>query len=955
MSQYQEGQRWISHSEPELGLGTLVRSSPARVSILFTSAGQLREYAVSHAPIKRVKFREGDAIKTCDDHVLTVDSVVEEQGLLTYICGSRTVPEALLSDRISFDRPQDRLLNGQIDPESEFELRWRALQYEHDRRQSPVCGFLGGRIDLIPHQLYIAHEVSSRQAPRVLLSDEVGLGKTIEACLILHRLLLTGRVSRVLILVPDSLVHQWFVEMLRRFNLWLRIYDEERCQAIEEGNPDSNPFLDDQLILCSLSFLAGSPVRAQQAQEAGWDILVVDEAHHLEWTAEGSSPEYALVEALGQSIQGMLLLTATPQQLGLESHFARLRLLDPDRYSSFEGFLKEAPKYQVVAEVIDRIESGKGITRKLREKLLKELPQAAGVLARLEGEASADRPGILTEFLDLYGPGRVVFRNTRVAMSGFPKRVARLAPLDVRANSPEWADRTRAEFLADVGSGILPDGFSFEGDPRIDWVLALLKGISPEKVLLICRSREKAALLAEELRQRANLPVGLFHEGLTLVQRDRNAAWFSEEGGTRILVCSEIGSEGRNFQFAHHLVLFDLPLNPELLEQRIGRLDRIGQTEEIQVHVPYLVGSPAEVLARWYHEGLDAFESSLPGGDELLHQFGEEVRDIALASGQSTAIGHDDGLERRLVDLLSRSAKARIDLLKKLESGRDRLLERNSFRPGEASGLISQIQGCDSSRDLESFMLDVFERFSVPCQDLAPRSYLVEPPGPAGEGFPEIKEGGLGVTFDRTRALSREDVTFLSWDHPMVTGAIDLVLSSERGNSSFGVIPDPEEKLLLLEARFVLESVAEGRLHIDRFLPATPVRVVLNYKRQEVTEEYPEGQLKEMLEPGSPEKLIKNPTIAQQMLPAMIRSAKKAAERQARTIIEPSLERMNDLMGTEIHRLRRLQEMNDNVRPVEVELLERYQEQLASAIQSARVRLDAVRLIWRGPREALES
>ena len=114
------------------------------------------------------------------------------------------------------------------------------------------------------------------------------------------------------------------------------------------------------------------------------------------------------------------------------------------------------------------------------------------------------------------------------------------------------------------------------------------------------------------------------------VQRDRNAAWFAEPDGARLLICSEIGSEGRNFQFAHHLVLFDLPLNPELLEQRIGRLDRIGQTQDIHIHVPYLAHSPQEVLARWYHEGLNAFECNLEGGNELLRQFGRAVHDLAL-------------------------------------------------------------------------------------------------------------------------------------------------------------------------------------------------------------------------------------------------------------------------------------------------------------------------------------
>ena len=191
--------------------------------------------------------------------------------------------------------------------------RWIWL---HRSRKSPVRGFLGGRIDLIPHQLYIAQEVANRHAARVMLSDEVGLGKTIEACLILHRLLLSGRANRILVLVPESLVHQWFVEMLRRFNVWLHIFDAERCASIEAGEPGANPFLDDQLVLTSIGFLAADPRRSAQAVAAGWDVLVVDEAHHLEWSEASPSRAYQVVEELSRKSEGLLLLTATPEQLG---------------------------------------------------------------------------------------------------------------------------------------------------------------------------------------------------------------------------------------------------------------------------------------------------------------------------------------------------------------------------------------------------------------------------------------------------------------------------------------------------------------------------------------------------------------------------------------------------------------------------------------------------------------
>ena len=135
---------------------------------------------------------------------------------------------------------------------------------------------------------------------------------------------------------------------------------------------------------------------------------------------------------------------------------------------------------------------------------------------------------------------------------------------------------------------------------------------------MICRSKEKVEALQSGLLDVLKVDSALFHEDLSLIQRDRNAAYFANQEGAQILLCSEIGSEGRNFQFAHHLVLFDLPLNPELLEQRIGRLDRIGQTSTIQIHVPYYKDSWTELLFDWHHKALNGMENSLKGGIYIL-------------------------------------------------------------------------------------------------------------------------------------------------------------------------------------------------------------------------------------------------------------------------------------------------------------------------------------------------
>src|SRR5690606_30058764 len=143
------------------------------------------------------------------------------------------------------------------------------------------------------------------------------------------------------------------------FNMWFSIFDEERCASLDGKAPDGNPFLDDQLIICSTQFLAHSAKRTRQALTAGWDILVVDEAHHLEWSVDQVSPEYGVVEILGKVAKGLLLLTATPEQLGEESHFARLRLLDPNRYANYEDFLNEFSEHKIIATIVEKLDSGK--------------------------------------------------------------------------------------------------------------------------------------------------------------------------------------------------------------------------------------------------------------------------------------------------------------------------------------------------------------------------------------------------------------------------------------------------------------------------------------------------------------------------------------------------------------------------------------------------------------------
>ena len=954
MSGFIVGQRCISEPEPELGLGIVTTVEHYRIGVEFPAAEEQRIYANDTPVLKRALFRVGDTIKTRNDEQFQVEELDEEDGLVVYRGNGCVAREDELSDASAFSKPQERLLAGQADPGEVFELRYETLRALHRLRKSELRGFLGGRVDLIPHQFYILHEVSHRQLPRVLLSDEVGLGKTIEACLILQRLRAIGRAERVLILVPESLVHQWFVELLRRFNLWFSIFDEERCLALERGNPDGNPFLDEQLALCSISFLAERENRREQAIEAGWEMVIVDEAHHLEWTPESPSTEYEIVEKLGKNSPGLLLLTATPTQLGLTGHFARLRLLDPDRYGDLEAFRSEAEDFGVVAQIagkiIDDEKLSDGDTRKLKKIFNKDLVGLEKRLEALKFDKRGAKQSLLKALLDEHGTGRVVFRNSRANMSGFPKRRYLAVPLDSGGNNKTLLSKLAKELEAEANNAEESIRYQFKGDPRLDWLVSFLKARKRTKALLICKSVRKAKAIESALLEAINVKMALFHEELPLIQRDRNAAWFAEEDGAQLLICSEIGSEGRNFQFAHHLILFDIPLNPGLLEQRIGRLDRIGQTDTIQIHAPYVVGSCQEFIAEWYHQGLDAFEECAHGGNEYRDTFGGRLLELALAYGRSNHPSHRDALEA----FIEETSKFKSKLKEKLRLGRDRLLELNSFDREIAADVISKIEKADGDSSLKDFLLSLLDHFGVRIEEHEGGEFVLDPSHAFIESFPSIPADGMLATFDRKKAIAREDIAYLSPDHPLIFDVFDLLINSDRGSCSFS-IRESDEPNLLVEAIFVLEPVALSRLHIDRFLSPTPLRILVDVHGRDLSRERDFLWTRTQLGDGSINRFLERPGFSAPMLNAMLEGAQEIAEDMAKRIRIDAKNGMKATLSEEVQRLVDLRKINSNVRPEEIEMAKAEIKGLHEVIDDSRLRLDSLRLIVEGPVNGLEA
>jgi len=924
-SEFKPGQKWISSAEPDLGIGYIVSVEHRIIQVQFDVADELRTYARHQAPLARVRFKVGDRIRTATGLEMSVTGVTDRDGILIYRGQYRgtdtSIIETELDPSITFSKPEERLFTQQTDDNRWFNLRYSTLMQQARLANLPVRGMLSPRVALIPHQFYIANEIASRFAPRVLLADEVGLGKTIEAGLIINQQLTTGKASRILIIVPPALTFQWFVEMIRRFNLQFTLLDEERCQQIEADNlpefeedePElDNPFEAQQLVLCSLDLFMEQPDRLSQAVSADWDLVVVDEAHHLEWIEEQPGADYVAVETLAREAGGLLLLTATPEQLGRLGHFSRLRLLDPTRYHDFQTFLQEESSYEEVAGLINSVSERQLILADdAREKIRR----------RLGDHAPDTDEALIRNLLDQHGTGRVLFRNVRDSVAGFPGR-----RLHKHALSNDDFPATNA-----ANWGVK--------DARTDWLIRLVQELA-EKILVICATAETAVALEKHIKNKTTIRSASFHEGMDLVARDRAANFFAdEERGAQVLICSEIGSEGRNFQFAHQLVMFDLPPSPDLIEQRIGRLDRIGQNQDVEIHIPFAPDSEQHLLMRIFDEGFNLFTGPNVAAQLIFDEHWQRTPD------------HPD-------ELVARIKSASDERLAQLSQGRDRLIELNSHRPEISDVLLQQILDEDEAEDLEFYLEASFELFGLESEPLSNQVCLVRPTegmvrhSPVSAEtqdryrYPELPDEGIAYTYDRATALAREDIQFMTWEHPIVQQAMELVSSNLTGNCSFIVVPAPgvDAGTMLLETLHIIECIAPGHLGAAQHMPPAVVRSLVTLDGSDLASRVP---FRRWDNRHDIDKETTNRILTQQEpeIRQLIRHAEATAEMKFSPIRETALDDMTTKLDDEIRRLKALADVNPNVRPEEIDFMLARKTALSAAIRQSQIRLDAVRLI----------
>jgi ATP-dependent helicase HepA len=629
----------------------------------------------------------------------------------------------------------ERLAAGDIDDTEDFVTRLGVLHLLATREASGLGSFLGGRVRLFPHQLHVAERATARMPVRWLLADEVGLGKTIEAALIMNRLLHTQKIERSLIVAPEALTVQWLGELWRKYHQVFTLLDAKRLTDVtRDFGSGFNPFDAHRRAVIALETLTERPELTGHAVAAAIDLLVVDEAQRLRRPpGHPGEPEYRAIAPIAALGRHLLLLTATPLEDDAHGFFRLLQLLRPEEFP--EGMDLEA-----------RLGSGVPLppcTSSTRRVDIGGLPPRQPVAVDLPSADFAHSLWASGPPSDPVARRRALDRIRRALASGAALRTV-LGPEETELRQQAAAmDRT---------------------DPRLQWLLPQARRWrrANEKTLVFVAHRETLELLRDVLSARAQLASGVFHEELSAARRDTEVARFRADDGPSILVSTEAGGEGRNFEFCHRLVLYDLPWKPSTVEQRIGRLDRIGR--RIPVEIIYFrpaAGIGADVVRLFERLGL--FREPMAGVEPQLAHVEHALEEIAL---------HPDGSlsDARIEQLIAGAQAART----RIREAAYQQLHRDPYRAELAPSILARIpEGLDAL--IEQVIVNAAARLGFHIEQVrGRRAYAIEFGNEALiDILPGVPGGSSFVgSFDREYALENETIDFFASGHPLVEGLL---------------------------------------------------------------------------------------------------------------------------------------------------------------------------------------
>ncbi|HYO55872.1 helicase-related protein [Archangium sp.] len=818
--------------QPEWGVGHLLtlQDAGAKALVLFparegdpvlvsTKGGALVHYALT----------KGEPVRTAKGRRATVLSEEEGgRGLRRYVIRYADTGEEdeMPESEVHALAPRSDLLStlreGRVGDARAFALRKQALVLDDERRCDALGALLASRVMVKPHQVGVVQRVLSARRPRFVLADEVGLGKTIEAGMVFSALRLSGLARRVLVVAPSHLTVQWLVELFHKFNQLFTLMDSERYAQSLKENPTVSPWARFPLVVTSLEMLArGEEHRhAVAGEDAFWDLVIIDEAHHLK-----GEKAFEAAEALARNSWGLLLLTATPMQLDPAEYHGLLTLIDAATAPTVEGFEQRLARQEELSAAVRGLLEGKDAAGAVKA-LAARFPDDPKL------KALKERDALLQHLAETYSLSDRLVRNRRAVVGGFSTRRLHRHPVKLSAEELKTRDaalaalassnlrgaplanllrrlesspaafgealRTNKALASVAGSLKLPSR-----DAKFGAFLEVLRGriwaSEPNaKVLVFTESRDTLEALRAELG-REGVEALAYHGDLPMVERDRQVARFRDPEGPKVLLCTEVGGEGRNFQFAHHLVHYDLPWSPSTVEQRIGRLDRIGQSHPVEIHVFDPAGTLASDVLMLLADAVGVFGETVGGLDAVLEEVEDRLAELALLPRESR-VAYASELKEK-VEAARAQVKRAYDPLLDIRSFDQEAVTRLVTRAQERMDVEVEEEEQSLEEGMWSVARDLDEKLEETVTELARRVGIGVDTDEQVDAFQcafhfghALKVEGLpGIdinedrtvlgTFWRDTAVEAEELEYFATGHPIVESLFGFLRDGPYGRS----------------------------------------------------------------------------------------------------------------------------------------------------------------------------
>jgi ATP-dependent helicase HepA len=849
--------------EPHGLIGSVERVGLRKIEVKFDD-GETRFFATRDAPLRPFVFQPGDAVTRADGSMGVIQGYVAGQPVPTWKVwfgkSIANVAEIALRPAVLLD-PFERMRSKDLGSASDFNLRAVAMEYWTAHRHNQLVSLSNARVDLKPYQVSVVHRVITEYPHRFLLCDEVGLGKTIEAAMIIKELRARDQARRVLILTPAGLLRQWQFELKTKFNETFSIYNKNTVRLLkDEGHV--NPWSARDSVITSHVWASWTELRRKEIMAVDWDVVVIDEAHHARAQRQGTSIRrtnlFRLVEGLIANKdflrRGALLLTATPMQLDLFELYSLVEMLNPALFVSEGDFKTHLSSLTGLSQLVERLETfglptdenERAEAQEQLERLL-ELDEetVTNLILRLPPEEIAARlrsrhrlsevmlrnrkanvmvsqPRVakrwevslspaeeqvqrimqkvfeegwrLQEQTNQYAIGflmvilqKLLASSSRALLVSLEKRRAKLgqstsvtltlSDAEERLEDDEEASEVASELVAGGG----PESH------RFDEVIGLLKGIEvdtkaqvlvknlgelfsehpDEKVLVFTEFRETQDMLFGLLAERWG--VHKFHGQLSVEQKDSAVDAFRRGIGPQILLSTEAGGEGRNFQFCHVLVNYDLPWNPMKVEQRIGRVDRIGQEHPISIFNFHVEGTIEGRILEVLERRIKVFEEAVGTLDPILGDAENDIRK-ALSLAQ-------DARDARIAEI-GRLLEKEIQTAKAAEAKfADFIMDAKSYVSAIVKKATGEVQPVDE-KDFERFLEKLLawaHAWIGPESDTGER--IVEFHAPFTVEHPELF-GGMErrrVCLNPRSSVDSELVEYLGFGHPVIDALVRRV------------------------------------------------------------------------------------------------------------------------------------------------------------------------------------